>query len=160
MDEERWRLAEATVSHALAGRPSSVRRQIGLFLKVLDWLAFLRHGRGLARLEPAATLRILEALERAPVLLLRRGVWGLRTLVFMGVWTQREAKTDVGYVASLGGWEDRPGAARPWDDRGGAAPAERWVLLADAEGTGPDVPGARWGGTDGPDPDEPGASHA
>jgi hypothetical protein len=131
--EERWAHAEDVVGRALAQRPASVRRQVRLFLRVLDALAFLRFGRGLARLDAGEALRLLRALERSPLLLLRRGVWGVRTLAFMGCWTHPDARREIGYRARLRGWDDRGGTQGAWPGRAGAAPAEPWVLLADAE---------------------------
>ena len=45
------------------------------------------------------------ALERAPFRLIRRGVWGLRTLVLMGYYTQPEVIAGLGYRADRAGWE-------------------------------------------------------
>ncbi|NJD20398.1 MAG: hypothetical protein FIA95_14100, partial [Gemmatimonadetes bacterium] len=78
--------AETIVEDFLAQRPASVRRQLLLFLRLLGLLARLRHGRGLAALDPARARTLLASLERSPLLLLRRGTWGVRTLCFMGVY--------------------------------------------------------------------------
>lgn len=131
LSPEGWARAEAIVGGQLAERPPAVRRQVTLFARVLGLMALLRFGRPLDRLEPRRTLRLLRGLERSPVLLLRRGTWGLRTLAFMGYYGQPEVRDELGYAAALRGWEsgrDRPGA---WPERGGAAPPEPGTLTAD-----------------------------
>jgi hypothetical protein len=42
-----------------------------------------------------------------PALLLRRGSWGLRTLVLMGYYGRPDAKQEIGYRADPRGWEAR-----------------------------------------------------
>lgn len=79
-----WDTLEAIVARGLADRSPGVLRQLRLFLRVIALISRARHGRGLSRLEPEARAALLHRLERAPLLLIRRGVWGLRTLVFMG----------------------------------------------------------------------------
>jgi hypothetical protein len=123
-DDRAWERAEAIVDGALAERPPSVRSQVRLFLGVLRVLAFLRWGRGLAALEPARVRRLLEALERSPLLLFRRGTWGVRTLCFMGVYAQAQVRRDLGYAAAPGGWEERGTTPGPWPERDGAAQPE------------------------------------
>ena len=121
---QEWARAEAVVRDALAQRPAGVRRQVVLFVRVLDALSFLRFGKGLARLDPVRARRLLGSLERSPLLLLRRGTWGLRTLAFMGVYGQAGVRREIGYGATLRGWEARGGPMGPWPERAGAAPAE------------------------------------
>ena len=41
------------------------------------------------------------------MLLFRRGVWGLRTLVMMGWYTNPSVIAALGYRASAAGWEAR-----------------------------------------------------
>lgn len=134
---EAWARAEAIVDDALAERPAAVRRQILLFVRVLGVLSILRFGRGLEALEPERVRQLLGALERSPLLLLRRGTWGLRTLAFMGYYGQADVRARLGYAAALRGWEARGGLQGPWTDRRGAAPPEAPTLTAD----GSDVPG-------------------
>lgn len=142
MDERAWARAEGIMSDALAQRPASVRSQLVLFVRVVSLIAFLRWGRGLAALDAERTLKLLSALERAPLLVVRRGTWGLRTLAFMGVYAQPEIRKQIGYAAALRGWEARGASPGPWPDRNGAAAPEPGVLTAgsaDARpaGTGP-----------------------
>ncbi len=102
-----WEAVERTIAAALAGRPPGVTRQLALFLRMLDLAARLRHGRSLAGLDLLARVRLLERFERSPILLVRRGIWGLRTLVFMGYYTQEPVIAGLGYRASAAGWSAR-----------------------------------------------------
>ncbi|MFZ5624930.1 MAG: hypothetical protein ACOY71_10955 [Gemmatimonadota bacterium] len=100
-----WAEVERIVDDALALRPPRMRRQLALFFRLLDLLALAWRGRPVGRLAPAEATRLLERLERAPLLLLRRGVWGLRTLVLMGYYGRPAAGEAIGYRASARGWE-------------------------------------------------------
>jgi hypothetical protein len=102
-----WDRLEAVAAAALAERPAAVQRQVLLFVRVLDGAARLRYGRALTALDLARRTALLEALAKAPVLLVRRGVWGLRTLVQMGYYTQPEVHQALGYRATAAGWEAR-----------------------------------------------------
>lgn len=130
LDADGWRRVEAIANGALADRPASVRRQVVLFARVLGVLSALRYGRRLERIGPQRLRVLLGALERAPVLLLRRGTWGLRTLAFMGYYSQAEVQASLGYGAVPQGWAGRGGKQGPWPKRGGAA-AESFVLTVD-----------------------------
>jgi len=102
-----WAELERIVAEALASRPAAMQRQVLLFIRVLDLLARLRYGRRLPDLEASQRTALLEAIGNAPVLLLRRGVWGLRTLVMMGYYAQPEIQAAIGYRATAAGWEAR-----------------------------------------------------
>lgn len=110
-DEGAWARAEALVENALAQRPPAIRRQIGIFLRILDVLPLLRHGRRFRGLSDAGRTSVLKRLERSGVLLLRRGLWGVRTLAFMAVYGQDVVRERIGYRATADGWDARPGAA-------------------------------------------------
>jgi hypothetical protein len=107
MSEEEWREAEAIVRRALAARSRGVRRQIGIFLQLLDVVSFVRHGRPIAGLPAAQRTRLLESLGRSRLLLMRRGIWGVRTLAFMGYYARPRAAEGIGYRASAAGWAAR-----------------------------------------------------
>lgn len=147
LTEEEWGRAEAIVDEALAQRPPAVRRQVVLFVKILGFLALVRHGKRLERLAPERTRALLARFEGGPLLLLRRGTWGLRTLAFMGYYGQASVRDELGYTAALRGWETRSGSQGPWPDRGGAAPPEAGTLTAggveDREGGAPAPGNAR-----------------
>jgi hypothetical protein len=107
LDDAEWRELERIVHDALASRPRSVRRQLALFVRVLDILALLRTRRTLSRLSPRARWALLDSLSKSKLLLVRRGVWGLRTLVFMGYYARPRAAVAIGYRASAAGWNAR-----------------------------------------------------
>ena len=107
LDAAQWDEMEAIVTRAIAARSRSVQRQLALFLTLVEWLPLLRHGRRLSRLDPATRTRFLERLQRAPLLLLRRGFWGVRTLILMGYYGRPAAAADIGYRADARGWEAR-----------------------------------------------------
>ncbi len=91
----------------LRARPRSVGRRVRLFVRLLDGLARVRWGRRLSMLDPERRTRLLEAIEDSPVPLLRKGIWGLRTLAFLGYYTREDVYREIGYRARAGGWEAR-----------------------------------------------------
>ena len=107
LEAAQWDEMEAIVARALAARSRSVQRQLALFLILLEWLPLLRYARRLSRLDAARRANFLDRLQRAPLLLLRRGFWGVRTLVLMGYYGRPGAATDIGYRADARGWEAR-----------------------------------------------------
>jgi len=106
-DPVAWSRLEAIVAGALGARPPALRRQVLLFVKLLDLFALIRHGRRLTALDPATRTRLVERVAVSPLLLLRRGVWGLRTLVQMGWYAQPDVQRSLGYRASAAGWAAR-----------------------------------------------------
>jgi hypothetical protein len=102
-----WSELEAIVERALAQRPVKVRRQLGLLIRIIDLLPVIATGRRFVSLDAAGRERWLARLQGAPVLLLRRGVWGLRTLVFMGYYARPAAAAAIGYRADRRGWDAR-----------------------------------------------------
>ncbi len=110
---EAWDEGETLVEGLLAGRSSKVRREVRLLIRVLDVLALLRHGHGLARLDGDRRERLLSSLQDSPVLLVRRGVWGLRTLAFLTYYGTANGRAAVGYRAAPAGWDARAIASAP-----------------------------------------------
>ena len=106
LDESGWRALEAIVEQALAQRPPRLRRQLLLFIRLVDALPALA-GRRFSARDATARTRFLAALERAPLLLVRRGCWGLRTLILMGYYCRPDAAVAIGYRADPRGWEAR-----------------------------------------------------
>jgi len=109
LSDASWAELEQIVDRALSERPRSVRRQVRAFLRLLDLIARLTRGRGFARLDDAQRTRVLERLGASRLLLMRRGVWGVRTLAFMGYYARPDAAREIGYRASPDGWRARPG---------------------------------------------------
>ena len=98
---------EALVDNALRARPRPLRVQLRLLLRLIRWLPLLRWGRTFPSLSLDARRRFLATLQDAPILALRRGVWGIRTLAFMGFYGQEEVRRELGYAARLRGRRDR-----------------------------------------------------
>jgi hypothetical protein len=100
-------LLGAIVDGALAKRPAAIRRQLFLFIRILNLLSFFRHGVPLARLDAARRTAFLKRIESSRLLLFRRGFWGVRTLVLMGYYARHEAGVALGYAANTRGWQAR-----------------------------------------------------
>lgn len=107
LDEKGWAEFERLIESALRDRPESLRRRLRLFLRAIEWLPVLRYGRRFSALEPLRQASFLSWLETNPVLLIRNGFWGLRTLIFLGYYGQPEITRAIGYAADARGWEAR-----------------------------------------------------
>ena len=107
LKEPAWRELESEVERALADRPPAVQKQMVLLIRILDLLARVRHGSPLAALTPAARRELLTRLQDSRWLLLRRGVWGLRTLAFLGYYSRPDTAASIGYRADARGWDAR-----------------------------------------------------
>jgi hypothetical protein len=95
----------AIVETALAQRPAGMRRQLRVFLALIENAPLAHFGGRFTRLGPAAQDRVLRALQDAPVELLRKGFWGLKALVLMGYYARPEAAAEVGWTPSFRGNE-------------------------------------------------------
>ncbi len=124
-DPNEWSEIEAEIERALADRPPAMRRQLVTFVRLLDWWSRLRYGRRLTRLDAFKRSELLEMFERHPFPLLRRGMWGLRTLVFLGYYTRPDVAAFIGYQAHRDGWSARPEARR---ERPSATPQDVGVV--------------------------------
>lgn len=109
LDEQAWAEVERVIEEALGRRTSRVRRQLIVFFRLLQVLPVARYGRQLTRLNARQRVVFLEWIERSPVLLIRRGFWGVRTLIFMGYYTREDVATAIGYRAHPDGWAARGG---------------------------------------------------
>jgi hypothetical protein len=106
LDEEGWERAEAVMEHALAPRPEGVKKQVQLFLRLVNVLPVVTTGRTLQKLSLKRRAAFLQRLQRSPLLPVRRGFWGVRTLIFMGYYTQDSVRKGIGYRADPWGWTD------------------------------------------------------
>ena len=104
LDAGGWSDVERIIDQAILERPARMQRQLALFLRVLNTISVLRHARGFVSLSAEARTRVLESLEQSSLLLLRRGVWGIRTIVMMGYYARPAAAQAIGYRASPRGW--------------------------------------------------------
>jgi hypothetical protein len=102
-----WLALESIVEEALAPRPAGTKRQLRLLIRVIELSGLLFFGRRFTALDRGRRTRVLRAFQDAPLLLLRRGFWGLRTLALMGYYARPAAAAEIGYDARPGGWEAR-----------------------------------------------------
>ena len=107
MDDGEWREFSSVIEGALARRPRAVQRQLGVFLRILNFLSLMRHSRSLASLSLPKRTAFLHRIENSRLLLFRRGFWGVRTLVFMGYYARPSMSAGLGYAAGPRGWETR-----------------------------------------------------
>jgi hypothetical protein len=107
LDESGWASFERLLEGAVSARPAGVARQLRAFLRILGFIARVRHGRGLADLTAREAGGLLERLAASRLLLLRRGVWGLRTLMLLGYYADDGRARALGYRASPAGWSAR-----------------------------------------------------
>jgi len=91
------------IDEALADREPAVRRQFATFLGVLRWAPLARYGGPFDGLSTERQDAVLRWFENSPVDLLRKGTWGLKTMVFMGYYGQPETNSLVGYCPTFDG---------------------------------------------------------
>lgn len=101
LDAEGRRAFHEIVDHALAARPAPVRRQIAIFLGVVDRAPVLRWGQTFRTLDGERQDRVLRWFQDGPIGLFRSGLWGLKTLVFMGYYGQPPIGTSTGWAPRL-----------------------------------------------------------
>ncbi len=93
------------IERALSTRPISVRRQLAFFVSFLRWLPLVRYGARLARLSTERQDAFLRWCEGAPLSILRKGFWGLKTLIFMGYYGRPNLGDRIAYRPSSAGNE-------------------------------------------------------
>ncbi|MGH7560802.1 MAG: hypothetical protein ACRENB_07265 [Gemmatimonadales bacterium] len=104
LDEAGWRSFERIVESGLASRPRALVRRIRVFLSLLDLAARVRHGRRLSGLPHSDASRLVGRFAASPLLGFRKGVWGLRTLVFLGYYGDQARSASLGYRGTAAGW--------------------------------------------------------
>ena len=93
------------VEKMLSSKGPAMRRQLRLFLSVLRWSPVLRYGRRFDGLSPERQDAVLHWYFRCPVPVLRKGFWGLKTLVFLGYYGRPETGESIGYRPDRSGNE-------------------------------------------------------
>jgi len=116
MDEQEWRDIHQVIEALLRDRPESLKRQLRIFLRAIQWLPVVRYGRSFTRLNPAARARVLAHLQNDRIQKVRVGFWGLRTIVLAGYYGRPQAAQAIGYAATPQGWQAR-GARTPAPER-------------------------------------------
>ncbi len=107
LDEGQWLEVEAIIDDYLARRPAALRAQLRTFVRVLGLLPLARWGRTFVALDPQRRTRFLAGVQDSPVLIVRRGFWGLRTMVYLGYYSRAAAAAEIGYRGHVRGWEAR-----------------------------------------------------
>lgn len=97
--------ARGIMDGAIAARRPALRRQLSFFLFLLRWLPALRFGAPLDRLDAARQDRALRWFQESPVALVRKGFWGVRTIVMMGYYGRPAVGEKIGYAPAKNGNE-------------------------------------------------------
>jgi len=90
----------ATVDEELRPRPRLQQLEFKLLLFAIRWMTVPFTLHRFERLPGERQDRWLSFLENAPLTLLRVGIWGLKTLVFLGYYTQDGVLRRIVYVPS------------------------------------------------------------
>jgi hypothetical protein len=109
LDERAWAELEAVIARAVSNSSPRVRGQVVTFLRLVQTLPVTRYGRRFTSLGPRRRAAFLASLERSRLLVLRRGFWGIRSLIFMGYYTRDDVAESIGYRANVQGWAARGG---------------------------------------------------
>ncbi len=88
---------QAIVEEALAERPPALQRQFRLFLAVVRYAPAARYLAPFDWLDLTRKDAVLAWLQDCPVGLVRKGFWGLKSLVFMGYYGRPEVGDAIGY---------------------------------------------------------------
>ena len=107
LSPDAWLELEGVVMGATGSRPVALQRQLVSFIRLIEWLPVARFGSRFSRLGAERRVHVLSKLQNAPLLLIRRGFWGLRTLVYMGYYTRPDIQAGLGYRADARGWSAR-----------------------------------------------------
>ena len=88
------------IDHVLQRQSQGQRFQFKLLLFVLRWMTVPFTLLRLESLPPSWQDFLLRRLEAAPLTILRVGIWGLKTLVFMGYYGQETVTEGIHYEPS------------------------------------------------------------
>ncbi len=105
LSDAEWGELVELVDESLRGRPAELRRQLRLFLRLVEWLPLFRYRRRFSSLEPGRRARFLAGLQNHRVDRIRVGFWGLRALALLGYYGRGAAAAAIGYHPNLRGWE-------------------------------------------------------
>ena len=90
----------AAIDGQLRARPRLQQIEFKLLLLAIRWMTLPVTLRRFERLPPERQDGWLRFLENAPLTLLRVGIWGLKTLVFLGYYTQDGVQQRIRYLPS------------------------------------------------------------
>jgi len=93
----------ALIEDTVASRAPAMRRQLHVFLAVLRWSPVLRYLRPIDRLDGGRQDAVLRWFQAHPLQVIRGGLWGVRTLVLLGVYGRPDAGPSIAYMPSTDG---------------------------------------------------------
>ena len=105
LSDAEWGELVALVDESLRDRPAALRRQLRVFLRLVEWLPLFRYGRRFSSLESGRRARFLTGLQNHRLGRIRVGLWGLRTLALLGYYGRDAAAAAIGYRPDPRGWE-------------------------------------------------------
>lgn len=103
LDDTAKRDFRALIDTALGQRPAAVQKQFAGLLKIVRLAPVFRYGKPFDKLPPEKQDAVIAWFQDAPVTLLRKGLWGLKAMVFMGYYGRPEAATRVGWTPTFDG---------------------------------------------------------
>lgn len=93
----------AIIDTMLETKPRRVVRLLRVFLIVLRWFPLLRFGGRLDRLDENRRTKALCWFEDCPLVSVRTGFWGVKTLICMGYYAQPGIAAELAYTPSRTG---------------------------------------------------------
>jgi hypothetical protein len=93
----------ALIDDTVASRAPAMRRQFHAFLALLRWSPVLRYLRPIDRLDGSRQDAVLRWFQTHPLQLIRGGLWGVRTIVLLGVYGRPDAGSSIAYTPSRNG---------------------------------------------------------
>lgn len=105
IDAARYRKLVEGIDARLAEEPPALTRQLRILVTILYFLPILCHLCTFAGLTAAQRQRFLERFQDGPIATLRVGIWGLRTLAFVGWYADPDVGRQLGWRAGAGGWQ-------------------------------------------------------
>ncbi|HYB10773.1 MAG TPA: hypothetical protein VEJ16_13980 [Alphaproteobacteria bacterium] len=90
----------SSVDHALALQTSTSRLLFKFLLFVLQWVTVPFTLHRLERLPPKWQDAVLEFFENAPLTVVRAGIWGVKTLIYLGYYGQESVERRIQYLPS------------------------------------------------------------
>jgi hypothetical protein len=104
LGEDDWPEFYGLIEQALSIRPPAIIKQLSAFISLINLLALARYARPFVNLSSEQRYAALHALETSRLGVLRKGMWGLRTLLLMGFYARPAGRADIGYRADARGW--------------------------------------------------------
>ncbi len=105
MDRVEYQQMLAVIDAKLEVQPASARKQLRVFVRVLQWLPLFRFGRRFHKLSDDKRQKFFSALQDGRIEKFRIGLWGLRTLVYLGYYTKPSVQQSLGYAPNKLGWK-------------------------------------------------------